>query len=48
MRLEAMESELRVTHGKSALVENFPWAAAKANRCETMKAADLQFVGCYQ
>ena len=32
--------------GKSALVRRFPWAAAKANRCETREAANLQFRRC--
>lgn len=32
--------------GKAALVRHFPWAAEKANRCETREAANLQFRRC--
>lgn len=34
--------------GKSALVRHFPWAAAKADGCETREAANLQFRRCCQ
>ena len=32
--------------GKSALLKYFPWAIAKADRCETRGAANLQFRRC--
>ena len=32
--------------GKGALMRHFPWATAKANRCETREAANLQFRRC--
>ena len=32
--------------GKSALVRHFPWAAPKAERCETNEAANLLFRRC--
>lgn len=32
--------------GKAALMRYFPWAAEKANRCETREAANLQFKRC--
>ena len=32
--------------GKSALLKHFPWAIAKAEKCETREAANLQFRRC--